>query len=486
MSKAKKFAKIIKLIIFLMFYGLRIAIALVSRLLHMLFKGINKRLRFSITFKTATIYTVVFSTILFTLSILLVTSFGFFLLYESKNSMQKSAEVTENLIKSRDMPEAGIKQYADIVGEIVTFFNKEREVTYTTDENKNIIFNEGISRFSGMSVSTDGYVHLNIRAALSDDIYYIQISRLLAAEKGYLAALLAAVTISFIIAVLLTVLIGSRTLRKMLKPIDDMIKTARSARDLHIRLNVVDSHDELKELAETFNEMLDRIETSYELQNQFVSDASHELRTPISVIQGYANLLQRWGKEDKEVLSESVSAIKNEADNMKELVEKLLFLARADKNTQRLEKAPFALNELVEEVLKETKLIDSEHNITGEMNEIITINADRRLIKQALRVFIDNSIKYTPAGGAIKINSYLEGNRVKLIIEDNGIGMSKEDLPYIFNRFYKCDKSRTRDGGGTGLGLAIAKWIIEKHSGAIGVESVFNQGTKIIITLPML
>ncbi|MHB9094135.1 MAG: sensor histidine kinase, partial [Eubacteriales bacterium] len=205
---------------------------------------------------------------------------------------------------------------------------------------------------------------------------------------------------------------------------------------------------------------------------------------PISVIQGYANLLQRWGKEDKAVLDEAVFAIKNESDNMKDLVEKLLFLARADKDTQKLEKSPFSVNELVDEVLKETRLIDSEHDITSEVNEMVTIEADRRLIKQALRIFIDNSIKHTPSGGTIKINGFLRDNKVKLIIEDNGVGISKEDLPYIFNRFYKCDKSRTRESGGTGLGLSIAKWIIEKHKGSIEVESVLAKGTKIIITLP--
>ncbi|GAB4273609.1 MAG: hypothetical protein Kow00111_27420 [Thermincola ferriacetica] len=172
---------------------------------------------------------------------------------------------------------------------------------------------------------------------------------------------------------------------------------------------MVNSHDELKELAETFNEMLDRIQASYEQQNRFVSDASHELRTPISVIQGYANLLNRWGKDDKAVLEESISAIKNEADNMKDLVEKLLFLARADKNTQNVVKTSFFLNELLEEVLKETRLIDTEHTITCATNEVVNVIADRGLIKQALRIFLDNSLKFTPPDGTISVNSYLKG-----------------------------------------------------------------------------
>lgn len=486
MSKAGKFAKALKLIVTFAAYTLKVTAKLIGRLLKELFKGISKRLRFSITFKTAITYTFIFSNILLILSILLISSFGLFLLFESKSTLQKSTRVTADLISSSTdgIPAAGIKSFADIEGIDITLFDEQKKVIFTTEKNNNVPFNSETSSISGVSFTGDGRMNLNTRITPKDDVNYIQLARPLVKEIQYLLALLAAIAVSFVLAVLLTVLIGSRTLRKMLRPINNMIITARSAKDLHTRLNVVDSHDELKELAETFNEMLDRIETSYELQNQFVSDASHELRTPISVIQGYANLLQRWGKEEKEVLEESVIAIKNEAENMKELVEKLLFLARADKNTQRLEKASFSVNELVDEILKETKLIDSEHNITGEINEIITVNADRGLIKQALRIFIDNSIKYTPTGGMVKINSYLKDKKIKLIIEDNGIGIAKEDLPRIFNRFYKCDKSRAREGGSTGLGLAIAKWIIEKHKGTIEVESALAQGTKIIITLP--
>ncbi|PKM80192.1 MAG: sensor histidine kinase [Firmicutes bacterium HGW-Firmicutes-14] len=315
----------------------------------------------------------------------------------------------------------------------------------------------------------------------------MQLSKPLWEGKLFLVILTCIVLAGFVPAVLFTVVIGSRILRKMLKPIDNMIGTAKaiSAADLNTRLSVVDSHDELKDLAETFNDMLDRIQASYEQQDRFVSDASHELRTPIAVIQGYANLLQRWGKEDKAVLDESVSAIKNEAENMKDLVERLLFLARADKNTQKIEKTLFSLSELVNELMKETKLIDTEHTVKGEVTGIVSINGDRKLIKQALRVFLDNSIRYTPAGGTIKIEGRVKGNTGVVEIEDNGIGISSEDLPHIFDRFYKCDKSRTREGGSTGLGLSIAKWIIERHGGSIAVESALNKGTKVIITLPV-
>jgi signal transduction histidine kinase len=274
----------------------------------------------------------------------------------------------------------------------------------------------------------------------------------------------------------------------MLKPIDNMTRTAKfiSAGDLNTRLDVVDSHDELKELALTFNDMLNRIQTSFEQQNVFVSDASHELKTPIAVIQGYANMLKRWGKEDKEVLLESIDAIVGEAQYMQDLVEKLLFLASTDKKNQKMESGPVVLNELIEEVLKETNLIDTQHVIKNEINEVITVIGDRGLIKQALRVFISNSIKFTPAGGSITINSKLSSKKALISIADTGIGISADDLPYIFNRFYKSDKSRNRESGGAGLGLSIAKWIIDQHLGGIKVESAPGIGTKVMISLPIL
>ncbi len=482
------FAKTLKLIVTLLAQGLKITVILLARIIREMFKGIGKRLRFSITFKTASIYALIFSTVLLILSIILVASFGAFLLYETRGLLNRSAEFTLNLIVDNPADsEAVIKKYAEAEGITIIFFNRQKQVTYTTAGDKNqIAFIDAADRPSGLSI-THEYMHLNIQPKINDEIYYIQVSKPLMRGKLYLAVLVSAIGIGFIPAVILTVLIGSRTLKKMLKPIDNMISTAKaiSASDLDTRLNVVNSHDELKDLAETFNDMLDRIQASYEQQNRFVSDASHELRTPISVIQGYANLLERWGKEDRAVLDESVSAIKNEADNMKDLVEKLLFLARADKKTQKIEKSLFSVNDLAEEVLKETKMIDNRHIITGEINGPISINADRGLIKQALRIFVDNSIKFTPSGGAIKINGCMKGNRAILTVEDNGIGIPKEDLPYIFDRFYKCDKSRTRGAGGTGLGLSIAKWIIEKHNGSITVESAVNVGTRVIISLPV-
>ncbi|MDW8800491.1 HAMP domain-containing sensor histidine kinase [Clostridium sp. A1-XYC3] len=303
----------------------------------------------------------------------------------------------------------------------------------------------------------------------------------------YLSILGTILIVCNITGLVIIAVIGARASKKFLSPVDTMTKTVKeiSINALDKRLDVKGSKNELKDLAKTFNEMLDRIEISVEQQNQFVSDASHELRTPISVIQGYANLLDRWGKDDKEVLQESISSIKSEAENMKELVEKLLFLARSDKHTQKIEKQPFMMDELIEEILRETKLIDISHHIESDYNEKFTLFADRKLVKEALRIFIDNSIKYTPEEGTIKVDSYVKSTTAVVTIGDTGIGISENDLPNIFNRFYRADKSRTKSSGGTGLGLSIAKWIIENHNGKIDVWSKIDIGTVIRIELPL-
>lgn len=283
-----------------------------------------------------------------------------------------------------------------------------------------------------------------------------------------------------------TISLSGNITKKMFMPIKEIIESAKNitGNKLDQRIISSDSYDDLKELSDTFNQMMDRIQSSHDKQKQFVSDASHELRTPISVIQGYINMLDRWGKDDKKILDESIEAIKNESKDMERLVNSLLFLARIDKNTQNLEKEEFRVDELIVELVKETSMIDTNHIIKNSNTENIIINADRALIKQAIRVFIQNSIKYTPENGEITLDSYSKGNSIYILIKDTGMGISKEDLPNVFNRFFRADSSRAKNTGGVGLGLSIAKWIIDFHGGIIDLRSVEGVGTKVIIRLP--
>ena len=271
--------------------------------------------------------------------------------------------------------------------------------------------------------------------------------------------------------------------------LSDAIDTinAITERDLDRRISIHDEREELQGLAEAINGMLNRLDSAYRAQLRFVSDASHELRTPISVIQGYANLLDRWGKNDEKTLQESIDAIKHEAEGMQSLVEQLLFLARGENRTIAPELAATDISQLVEDAVREARMIDEAHAYASSVEPGLSINCDAGLIKQALRILVDNSMKYTPNGGSITVKAARSAPRpgyVEIAVQDSGMGIPSEALPHIFDRFYRADESRTRNTGGTGLGLAIAKWIVDSHDGFVDVISRNNAGTRITMSFP--
>lgn len=254
---------------------------------------------------------------------------------------------------------------------------------------------------------------------------------------------------------------------------------------LDTRIDVAKERAELRGLAQAINNMLDRVDSAYRSQLRFVSDASHELRTPISVIQGYANLLDRWGKEDEKILDESISAIKSEASNMKDLVEQLLFLARSDNNSITMKMEYIDLSALVQEVARESEMIDTSHKIEYPQRDPLYISGDAQLLKQALRILMDNALKYTPENGKIILDAREIDNKAAISVTDSGVGIGAEDLPRLFDRFYRADVSRTRQTGGAGLGLSIAKWVVDSHGGVIDVLSREGFGTRMTIKLDL-
>lgn len=274
--------------------------------------------------------------------------------------------------------------------------------------------------------------------------------------------------------------------RRVLSPIREMTEITRtlSAANLSNRINVAGMKYELQDLAVVINSMLDRIERSYNSQKQFVSDASHELRTPIAVIQGYADMLKRWGKEDPEVLGEGIEAISQETVAMKELVESLLFLARHDKKTLLLEAAPFDAAEVVKEVCQEAGMVSADHRFGLNPCESALIHADRGMIKQVLRILVDNAVKYAPADTTVTLGVRPGENGCLLTVSDQGCGISEEELPKIFERFYRADAARNSETGGHGLGLSIARIIVVAHKGKIRVRSKVGEGTTFEIALP--
>lgn len=276
--------------------------------------------------------------------------------------------------------------------------------------------------------------------------------------------------------------------RQFLKPIGDLTAIANKITigNLKERLTINEVDDELTELSKTFNKMLERLEKAVDSQNQFVSDASHELRTPLAVIRGYINLLDRWGSKDENVLKEAIKAIQDETDNMSHLTEKLLQIAKGI-GGQSGEFEPINWGLLIEEVFKETRMIDGVHTIEAVSEPTIpdiVITGDKSLLKQMVRIFLDNSIKYTPEKGSIRLQTRDLGTEIELLIEDTGIGIPADELDKVFHRFYRVDKARNREQGGHGLGLYIAKQIIELHQGKVEIKSKYKEGTTVRVTLP--
>jgi len=231
------------------------------------------------------------------------------------------------------------------------------------------------------------------------------------------------------------------------------------------------------------NNLLVRVRESNRQQARFVNDASHELRTPIAVISGYADMLSRWGKDDEKVLEESIAAIQKESTRMKHLVEQLLFLARGDSGKTALQLEETDLRAMMQEAYEESVMIDENHvyKFAAPEGEPPVMMADAGLLKQAVRILIDNAAKYTNEHDEIMLSVGTADGHSYLQVQDSGIGMAEADVAHMFDRFYRADEARGFEG--TGLGLSIAKWIVDKHGGHFEILSRPDLGTRIRIVL---
>ena len=298
--------------------------------------------------------------------------------------------------------------------------------------------------------------------------------------------LMAALLVCDVIRIMIFIRRRETLHKTVLAPIRDITELAStlSASNLSNRINIAGTKNELKDLAVVINSMLDRIEHSYNSQKQFVSDASHELRTPIAVLQGYIHMLSRWGKSDPEILDEGINAIAQETQSMKELVESLLFLARHDKKTLLMEMERFDAAEMLTELHREAAMVTPGDTFILPACESCPMEGDRSMVKQVMRILCDNAVKYTPPGGVITLGIERKSGWVTLSVQDNGPGISQDDLPKIFERFYRADAARKSENGGHGLGLSIARIIVKAHGGKLRVRSKVGMGSTFYVDLP--
>lgn len=282
--------------------------------------------------------------------------------------------------------------------------------------------------------------------------------------------------------VILIALGGYYIIYRAFVPVEKMRETAREiaeSNDLSRRINLGKGNDEIYQLADTFDQMLERIQETYEREKQFTSDASHELRTPISVIITQTEYSLRHENPVGE-LRESLETILAQSRKMSRMISQLLMLARADQGREKIEKEKVNLSELIELIADEERerAEDKSIQIIAECHPGIYLEGDKTLLMRCFMNLIENAITYGKEGGNIWITLDKQDESVRGYIKDDGIGIHEADLPRIWERFFRADTSRTSsEKGSSGLGLSMVKWIIEAHGGTITVESHYQEGT---------
>jgi len=284
-------------------------------------------------------------------------------------------------------------------------------------------------------------------------------------------------------AIVASAVVGRLLATQALRPIDTITQTALAisrADDLDKRIPQVGPQDEVGRLATTFNIMLDRLERLFRAQQRFIADISHELRNPLTTIRGNVDLMRRMNCVDVP----SLDAIQVESERMTRMVGDLLMLAQADAG-QPIRRERVELDTLMLQVYRQVRPLAAGIELVIGAEDQATILGDPDRIKQLLLNLVDNAIKYTPQGGQVTLGLQRVEGWAQFSVADTGIGIPAQDLPHIFERFYRVDKARSRAAGGTGLGLSIVRWIVQAHGGKIDVQSEMGKGTTFTVWLPL-
>ncbi|MBU4224924.1 MAG: HAMP domain-containing histidine kinase [Chloroflexi bacterium] len=341
---------------------------------------------------------------------------------------------------------------------------------------RDVYISQGHLRTLSMTVVLGGHPFVVIQAATS--------LSLLDATLRNLVNILVGMTLFATLLAALASWFGVGQALAPLKTVTDTALQITRADDLSRRIPYRgQDNDEVGQLIYAFNETLERLEKLFLSQQRFLADVSHELRTPLTVIKGNADLMRRMKRLDEE----SLTSIKDEADRLTRLVGDLLLLTQAESGKLPLDFKPVELDTLLLDVSKEMHVLARER-VQLKVTDIdqIQVNGDRDRLKQVLLNLVSNAIKYTPQGGEVFLSLSKVGGQARLIVRDSGPGIPAEDLPHIFERFYRAEKSRTRsESAGFGLGLSIANWIVTHHAGRIEVNSQEGKGTTFCIWLPL-
>ncbi len=328
----------------------------------------------------------------------------------------------------------------------------------------------------------------------------VQVVRPLSTAQAALSQVSRYLIIGTGLSLVVAALVGALLARRELLPLAAITRTAgriSRARDLDLRLTIQDPESEIGELAATFNEMLDRIQSLFQGQERLIADVSHELRTPLTTIQGNMELLQRMGGTGDtltgprlETYRQIVQEVEDEATRMTKMVNDLLLLAQADSGVLKLQIEPVEMDTLLLDIYRLARRVAEHKKGPGALDirlgteDQALVLGDSARLRQVLLNLVDNAIKYTPAGGTITLGLTNSDGWVRVVVHDTGIGINAEQQQHIFDRFYRADKARSREEGGSGLGLSIVSWLAQAHNGRVTVESVPQQGSTFTLWLP--
>ena len=380
-------------------------------------------------------------------------------------------------------------------------WNSKNNFILITDTTKETIYksanmeNDSIHYFSELTNDISFYWSSNSKnksmrvAAVKTDKMIIMIGypfdEISSILNELFSVLLMIIPISFVISII----IGWYLARKSLKPVDQIARTAReiSSLNLNKRIPPNEIDDELGRLITTFNEMIDRLQISFEQIKQFSANASHELRTPLTILRGEIEVALKNNKTKEDNIN-TLNSLLDEVIRMSLITDSLFTLTKSDMGQVELSTEKIQLDNLVMEVYEATEYLTKKKNITVLLNRLdeITILGDKIKLRQLFFNLIDNAIKYNHENGSVEITLTKENNLANVAISDTGIGVPKESLSKIFERFYRVDKARSREEGGSGLGLSLAKWIVDLHRGNINVNSEYGKGATFIVQLPTI
>ena len=294
------------------------------------------------------------------------------------------------------------------------------------------------------------------------------------------------------LALLLAALGGWLLAHRSLAPVVTMAERARrlGGDDLSGRLPVVNPRDELGRLAETFNDLLGRLESSMKQQRQFMADASHELRTPITTTRTAANVALQQRHRDEDEYRHSLTVIEQQATRLSRIVDDMFTLARADAGSYPVRSHPMYLDEVVDEVVSAARIVASTKQVRIECNALSSASfvGDEELIRRMFTNLLDNAVRHSPSGAVVSVSLHTVESGYSVVVADQGPGIPPENQPHIFERFYRVDPSRARGArdGGAGLGLALARWVAQLHGGTVTLTSSSDTGTTFTVALPSI